>query len=111
MRYVCMPCASLRRRGKVVSYSSASDWKYPLSFSMLLSGTFLPLSTSPLSLLLFFSPRSFLPSTFFALTLERESFIPPRVCLPGGISLRNSWAWEELNEEQRKSQPLAGDLF
>jgi hypothetical protein len=59
---------------------------------MLLSGTFLPLSTPPLSLLLFFSPRSFLPYTFFALTLERYSFFSTIVCLLGGISLRNSWA-------------------
>ncbi len=27
----------------------------------------------------------------FALTLESYSFIPPIVCLPGAISLRNSW--------------------
>jgi hypothetical protein len=59
---------------------------------MLLSGTLLPLSTPPLSLLLFFSPRSFLPYTFFALTLERYSFVPTIVCLLGVISLRNSWA-------------------
>ena len=59
---------------------------------MLLSGTFLPLSTPPLSLLLFFSPRSFLLYTFFALTLESYSFIPTIACLLGGISLRNSWA-------------------
>jgi hypothetical protein len=81
MRHARMPCASLSRCGKVVSSSSASDWKYPLSCSMLLSGTFLPLSTPPLCLLLFFSPRSFLPYTFFALTLERYSFIPTIVCL------------------------------
>jgi hypothetical protein len=92
MRHARMPCASLSRCGKVVSSSSASDWKYPLSCSMLLSGTFLPLSTPPLCLLLFFSPRSFLPYTFFALTLERDSFIPTIACLPGVISLRNSWA-------------------
>ncbi len=92
MVHVCLPCASLRRCGKVVSYDSVSDWKYPLSCSMLLSGTFLPLSTPPLSLLLFFSPRSSLPDTFFALTLERYSFIPTIVCLLCFISLRNSWA-------------------
>src|SRR6266567_4774028 len=63
----------------------------PLSCSMLFSGRFLPLSTPPLSLLLFFSPRSSLPDTFFALTLERYSFIPTIVCLLCFISLRNSW--------------------
>src|SRR5271167_2996334 len=82
MRHACMPCASLRRCGKVVSSYSASDGKYHLSCSMLLSGTFLPLSTPPLSLLLFFSPRSFLPYTFFALTLERySSFLLLFACL------------------------------
>src|SRR5438034_10613419 len=86
-----MPCASLRRCAKVVSSCSASDWNYPLSCAMLLSGTFLPLSTPPLSLLLFFSPRSFLPYTFFALTLEHYSSVPPLPCLLRVISLRNSW--------------------
>src|SRR5712692_6505529 len=52
------------------------------------------LSTPPLSLLFFFSPRSSLPDTFFALTLERYSFIPTIACLLCFISLRNSWAWE-----------------
>src|SRR6266550_2451379 len=50
------------------------------------------LSTPPLSLLFFFSPRSSLPDTFFALTLERYSFIPTIACLLCFISLRNSWA-------------------
>src|SRR5271157_6392292 len=90
MRHARMPYASLKRCGKVVSSDSASDWNYPLWCSMLLSGTFLPLSTPPICLLLFFSPRSFLPCTCFALTLERYSCIPIRVCLLGGISLRNS---------------------
>jgi hypothetical protein len=67
---------------------------------MLFSGTFLPLSTPPLSLLLFFSPCSFLPYTFFALTLERYSFIPTIVCLLGGISLRNSWAQDALEVQE-----------
>src|SRR5216684_6932994 len=49
------------------------------------------LSTPPLSLLFFFSPRSSLPDTFFALTLERYSFIPTIACLLCFISLRNSW--------------------
>ena len=65
---------------------------------MLLSGTFLPLSTPPLSLLLFFSPRSSLPFTFFALTLERYSFVPTIVCLLGVISLRNSWVYRHKKD-------------
>src|ERR1700675_2897278 len=92
MRHARMPCASLKRWGKLVSDNSASDSKYRLSCSMLLSGTFLSLSTPPLNLLLFFSPRSFLPSTCFALALERYSCIPHIVRLLGVISLRNSWA-------------------
>src|SRR5712691_11785307 len=92
MVHACLSCASLRRGGKVVSYDAVSDWKDPLSCSMLLSGRFLPLSTPPLSLLFFFSPRSSLPDTFFVLTLERSSFIPTIVCLLCFISLRNSWA-------------------
>src|SRR5712692_4330298 len=52
------------------------------------------LSTPPLSLLFFFSPRSSLPDTFFALTLERYSFIPTIACLLCFISLRNSWESE-----------------
>src|SRR6266568_2273092 len=96
MVHACLPCASLRRCGKVVSDDAVSDWKSPLSCSMLFSGRFLPLSTPPLSLLLFFSPRSSLPATFFALTLERYSFIPTIVCLLCFISLRNSWAFECL---------------
>src|SRR6266568_3942773 len=54
------------------------------------------LSTPPLSLLFFFSPRSSLPDTFFALTLERDSFIPTIACLLCFISLRNSWDRQEL---------------
>ncbi len=55
------------------------------------------LSTPPLSLLFFFSPRSSLPDTFFALTLERDSFIPTIACLLCFISLRNSW--DEVEQE------------
>src|SRR5947199_7115097 len=55
------------------------------------------LSTPPLSLLFFFSPRSSLPDTFFALTLERYSFIPTIACLLCFISLRNSWASDYQN--------------
>src|SRR6266567_5698104 len=51
------------------------------------------LSTPPLSLLFFFSPRSSLPDTFFAWTLESYSFIPTIACLLCFISLRNSWAF------------------
>src|SRR6266704_3901580 len=83
----------------------------PLSCSMLFSGRFLPLSTPPLSLLLFFSPRSSLPDTFFALTLERYSFIPTIACLLCFISLRNSWAtryqpwlWQDAGSQFRDQQ-------
>src|SRR2546421_5893290 len=54
------------------------------------------LSTPPLSWLFFFSPRSSLPDTFFALTLERDSFIPTIACLLCFISLRNSWVLHVL---------------
>ena len=65
-------------------------------FNALGPGTFLPLSTPPPSLLLFFSPRSFLPFPFFALTFERYSFILIIVRLLGVISLRNSWVRDRV---------------
>ena len=37
--------------GQKLSYDVVSDWKDPLSCSMLFSGRFLPLSTPPLNLL------------------------------------------------------------
>ena len=57
MRHVRMPYASLKRCGKLVSDNSASDCKYHLSRSMLLSGTFLSLSTR-LSACSSFSPHA-----------------------------------------------------
>src|SRR6266567_5430264 len=41
MLHACLPCASLRQCGKVVSYDAVSDWKDSLSCSTLLSGSFL----------------------------------------------------------------------
>src|ERR1700692_3823041 len=91
MRHTCMPCASLKRCER----GSPTTLRYPLLYSMGLSATFLPLSTSPRrsprSLLLFFSPRSFLLDPFFTLALERYFCIPRIYCLLAGISLRNSW--------------------
>ena len=57
MRHARMPYASLKRCGKLVSDNSASDCKYHLSRSMLLSGTFLSLSTR-LSACSSFSPHA-----------------------------------------------------
>jgi hypothetical protein len=69
---------------------------------MLLSGKFQPLSAPPLSSLLFFSLRSSLRFTFFALTRERYSFVLI-VCLLIVISLRNSWEFQIV-----RNDPLLG---